>query len=155
MDLIVEKVMLEIIKSIEVRYKELMKHDDLEYCIDYSNYQYLVVISKYDGITQNELAKKMNVLKSSVSKAVKQLSEKELINVIRDKNDGRIKRLSITSKGHNMAEGFKKVIRKLEKDIFRDFSEKEQKEAIRLLFKVFKNIDDKNKDYAKYLESLQ
>lgn len=154
MELIVEKLMLEIIKSLEIKFKELMNHDEIEYHLDYSNYQYLIVISTHKGITQNELAKKMNVLKSSVSKAVKQLGDKRLIEVHKDQIDGRINRLYVTNIGNHKACRFQQVLTRINQEIFKDFSENEKAQAIKMLFRVYRNIDENNIEYANYLEMI-
>jgi DNA-binding MarR family transcriptional regulator len=142
MTLIIEKLMIEIIKKYKSDYRKIIKTDKTNLGVNYNYYQYLYVINKYNGINQIELAKKMNVLKSSSSKAVKNLTASKLIIIIKDEEDLRIKKLYITENGRKLLDDFILIIKKTNKKLLKGFSNDEVEEVKDFLLRIYKNINN-------------
>jgi DNA-binding MarR family transcriptional regulator len=142
MTLIIEKLMIEIIKKYKSDYREIIKTDKTNLGVNYNYYQYLYVINKYNGINQIELAEKMNVLKSSSSKAVKNLTASKLICITKDEEDLRIKKLYITENGKKLLDDFILIIKKTNKKLLKGFSNDEVEEVKDFLLRIYKNINN-------------
>jgi len=144
MTLIIEKLMIEIIKKYKLNYKESIENNSSNLGVNYNYYQYLYVIFKYDGINQNELSKKMNVLKSSSSKAVKNLTDNNLIKIIKDEHDKRIKKLYITESGKVLLNDFTVIIKKANTKLLKGFSNDEVEQVKDFLTRIYSNINSDN-----------
>jgi len=141
MSLIIDKVMVEIVKELESKYRKELDSYFPDLNINYSYYQYLLVIYLNKEISQNEVARQMNVLKSSVSKAVKVLSDKKLIIVYKDNRDVRSNILKASEKGVLVSKVYRKLIVKLNKEVFKDFNNDEIKEIKIILKKIYLNLN--------------
>lgn len=64
----------------------------------------LVNLYRFDGLTQQELARKLLVGRSNMSMLLPQMEKRELIIRRGDETDRRVLRLSLTAKGRELAE---------------------------------------------------
>ncbi len=142
----IARLMGAISKNVEAQFKNKLSDIDFNFDLNYSYFQYLIIISAYNGINQNELAKRMNVGKGSVSKAVKYLLQSDLINRKQDEADSRVKNVYLTKKGKKIADRFKVVFIELNSKLVRGFSKSEVSELRNMLEKIYKNttIDENN-----------
>lgn len=133
-------------KNVEAQFKNKLSDIDFDLDSNYSYFQYLVVISAWNGISQNELAKRMNVGKASASKAVKYLLSKNLVERRQDETDLRIKNVYVTEKGKEIADRFKVVFLELNSKLVEGFSEVEISTLRNMLARVYLNtaIDQNN-----------
>lgn len=145
-DVALGRLMGAIIKNIEVQFKNKLSDYDINSDLNFSYFQYLIVISAHNGVNQNELAKRMNVGKGSASKAVKYLLQKNLVFRKQDELDTRIKNVYITEEGKEIAYKFKTVFFELNAKISEGFSEFEVSILKKLLQRIYKNtaVDDNN-----------
>lgn len=135
-DVTLGRLMGAINKSVEAQFKNRLSDFDF----NFSYLQYLLVISAYEGINQNELAKKMNVGKGSVSKAVKYLLKNGLVSRRQDTTDTRIKNVYITGNGKQIADGFKVVFIELNSKIAEGFSKSELITLRKMLGRIYNNV---------------
>ncbi|WP_133491548.1 MULTISPECIES: MarR family winged helix-turn-helix transcriptional regulator [Alcanivorax] len=63
------------------------------------HHRLLFFISRYNDLSVNELVEAMRLTKQAIHKPLKTLAEQGYVNVRRDDNDKRIKRLSLTEQG--------------------------------------------------------
>lgn len=66
-------------------------------------YDFFYVISMYEGLSQKALSEHLHIGKSTTAKAVKDLIAKGYVEKKKDKQDGRVDRLYLTTKGQQMA----------------------------------------------------
>ncbi|MCG8484575.1 MAG: MarR family transcriptional regulator [Clostridia bacterium] len=140
----IARLMGAISKNVEAQFKNKLSDIDFNFDLNYSYFQYLIIISAYNGINQNELAKRMNVGKGSVSKAVKYLLQSDLINRKQDEADSRVKNVYLTKKGKKIADRFKVVFIELNSKLVKGFSKSEVSELRNMLEKIYKNTTDEN-----------
>jgi len=81
-------------------YRPLLERLD----ITYPQYVTLMALWEQDGITVAELLLKTGIDGGAMSLILKKLQQKAFLNVIKDENDKRIKRISLTEKGRSSKE---------------------------------------------------
>lgn len=89
-------------EKVDKFYKNMLKNNDSStMCEDvsFSSILYLREIMSLDKPTLSELASAMDVKKPSASNMVNKLVEKSLVKVIRSKDDRRVCRIELSSKG--------------------------------------------------------
>lgn len=138
-DVSLGRLMGAISKNVEAQFKNRLSDIDFNLDSNRSYFQYLIMISAYNGMNQNELAKRMNVGKGSASKAVKYLLENELIHRKQDEIDNRIKNVFITEKGKEIADRFKVVFFEMNSRLVEGFSQSEIAILKNMLIRVYKN----------------
>ena len=94
-------------------------------------------------ISQKELVETLLFEKSNISKIVRILTEKEMINVVTDPIDRRLTLLSETPEGFSIWKGCMRALNESSKILFSRLSENELSEAITLLKKVQKSFKNK------------
>lgn len=142
------KLMGTILKEFEDETKKMLSSMDMLNLTDqdYSYFRYLMVLKNHPNINQNDLAHFVNVNKASVSKAVKYLSNHELIMRVQDERDNRVRKLSLTDLGDDLCDKFKKVLHDVEKDLLQGFSNQDICAFNDMLRKAYENIvTDENK----------
>ena len=94
-------------------------------------------------INQKDLAETLLFEKSNISKIVRILTEKKMINVVTNPIDRRLTFLSETPKGVSVWKGCMRAFNESSKKFFSQLSENEQSEAIKLLKKIQKAFKNK------------
>ncbi len=97
----------------------------------------------------NQLAEKCGITRQSTKQLVDKLSEKELIEVRKNKNDKRSIRISITEKGMNWGEQNFERNSKFVKDLFCEISEEELKTFYIVQNKLLKKLTEIKDDFVK------
>ncbi len=151
--IIIDKLMLEIVKSYEAMFKEELARHETNFDYNYSYFRYLLIVMNNPGMTQNELGSAMNVLKSSVSKAVRYLINNKLINLVQDESDKRRNCLYITAKGESLAREYLEFLIDLNAKLLEGFSNEEIELFKRMLVRIYKNITKSNQ--SKFKDDLK
>ena len=86
----------------------------------------LLVLSKKEGITQDELAKMCYMDKGAIARAIRKLEEKEMVNKVQDPLNRRRYLLSLTQKGEQVIPTILQAEKKWENIIFKGFSPEER-----------------------------
>lgn len=104
--------------------------------------QVFVLISLWenDGQSQVELAANLNVSPPTVNKMVKGLAQSDFVKLQNDKQDGRVVRVFLTKKGLEIRQAVEEQWRKLEEQIFTNFSETEKLIVFQLFEKLKNNL---------------
>ena len=103
------------------------------YNITSSEYPVIFKLSCGDGITQDEIVNDLGIDKGAVTRIIKSLIDKGLIEKNRDKVDKRCNRVFLTKKGKQAIEPIKKSIEKWNSIVTKNMSDKEKKGIKRLL----------------------
>lgn len=88
------------------------------------------------GLTQKEIAEKLNIRPPTVNVTIRRLEKSELVCRKENEKDRRSSLVFLTEKGQELTTEIKKVMKKNEDIMFRGFSETEQS----LLRRFFKDI---------------
>jgi len=94
-------------------------------------------------INQKDLAERLLFEKSNMSKIVRILTEKKMINVVTNPIDRRLTLLSETHEGLSIWKGCMQAFNESSKIFFSQLSENELSEAIKLLKKIQKSFKNK------------
>ena len=94
-------------------------------------------------INQKDLAERLLFEKSNMSKIVRILTEKKMINVVTNPIDRRLTLLSETPEGLSIWKGCMQAFNESSKIFFSQLSENELSEAIKLLKKIQKSFKNK------------
>ncbi len=86
----------------------------------------LMVVSKKEGITQDELAKMFHIDKGTIARAIRKLEEKGMVNKVQDPLNRRRYLLSLTPKGEQVIPIILQAEKKWENILFKGFSNEER-----------------------------
>lgn len=112
------------------------------YNITSSEYPVIFRLSSGDGITQDEIVNDLSIDKGAVTRIIKSLIDKGLIEKNRDKVDKRCNRIFLTEKGRQAIVPIRKSIEKWNSIVTKNMSEREEKELKRLLSLAIENIKE-------------
>lgn len=99
-------------------------------------------LSHHDGLTQVELASKMNVTPATVSAMLKRMERDEVIIRKRSLEDQRVTHVYLTEKGKEQSDIVAKVFCELSQQAFGNFTEEELKQAKAIFEKLKENLSD-------------
>lgn len=152
------RLMGTISKNFELQLKHRLMDENLDEGFEQNHayFQYLIVISAVEGITQNELAGHMTVNKGSASKAVRYLLNQGLIERIKDPEDNRVKRVYLTEDGEKIVAILKGVLVDLHQQMVTGLTQEEIHLLEGLLEKVCHNIIfDENNNFMQFTSFLE
>ncbi len=107
--------------------------------IKHGQYEYFLLIYSIPGINQLELAKRKNVGKASVTKALKILEDDGFIKRVTDEKDKRNTLCFASIKGEEIVQELLDVRTNVEADIFNGFTEEDKVTFSNYLTKLYKN----------------
>ena len=102
----------------------------------------LYILSQKGRMKMGDLAQMVNRGKSTTTVLIKKLKDEGLIQEESDKNDSRMKYVSLTEKGKDYNELTSSISKELLETCYRGFSQKEKEELLRLLVKLAGNIEE-------------
>ncbi len=97
---------------------------------------YIELIDKNQGISVSELAKKLDVKKSTVSIAINQLIDLGIVNKIQSNQDKRFYFLQLTLKGNQIMEMHKQVHKNTIKKILKILNQEEVENFVKIVNKI-------------------
>lgn len=100
------------------------------------------ILSHHDGLTQVELANKMNVTPATVSAMLKRMERDEVIVRKRSQEDQRVTHVYLTEKGKEQSEIIDKVFKEMSQKGFGNFTEEELSQSKAIFEKLKKNFSD-------------
>lgn len=113
---------------------QLRKGDLKEYTL--RQLYYIELIDKNQGISVSELAKKLEVKKSTVSIAINQLIDLGIVNKIQSDSDKRFYFLQLTSKGNQIMEMHKQIHKNTIKKISKILNPEEVENFVKIVNKI-------------------
>lgn len=99
------------------------------------------LLSRNDGINQQEIGNKVSKDKSSITYLINSLVKREFVQRIENKNDRRNKQIYLTDKGKQIVETVYPWALELYEKAAGDFSENEIKNALLLVKKMTINLE--------------
>lgn len=98
------------------------------------------LIQKSPGLTQSELARKLELKPAATGKLVDRLEERALVVRQPDDTDRRVHRLYLTEKSDSLLEELEPVGESIREDVLQDFSDRERKQLERALQKLKRRL---------------
>ena len=132
---------LELVESMD-KLSTLMKKFQTEllsgYLKEYTLRQlyYIELIDKHEGISVSEISKSLDLKKSTISIAVNQLIDLEIVDKIQSTNDKRVYFIKLTPKGKNIMEMHKQVHKNTIKKILKILEPEEVENFINIVDKI-------------------
>lgn len=99
------------------------------------------LIKEGDGVTQKDICERLPVSKSTVSKVIKSLVEKNYLRKEKDPEDKRAIRIYLTDKKDEVEHLIKDIDEKAENEMLQDFETKEKEELRSYLERILENLD--------------
>jgi len=84
-------------------------------------------------LTAKGIARKLEVVKSRVTKIIDGLIQRRLVEAINDPKDARIRLIALTPKGKKKAEEIRALTRKLDERLLLEFDQEQRKNALACL----------------------
>ncbi|MEG0686743.1 MAG: MarR family transcriptional regulator [Erysipelotrichales bacterium] len=93
-------------------------------------YRFVLSLVNNGGISQDKLSNLVDVNKSVTTRTLSSLLDKECIYREDDRNDGRIKKISLTNLGYEYAKEFEAILFEFESQLLSSFSDLEQENIL-------------------------
>lgn len=100
----------------------------------------LYYLGKYDGISQKELAEKMNIKSSTVVRLIDRMENDNLVIRLEDPEDRRAIKLALTEKGKELRERFLPEGENMSKIFANGLTDEEIKIFLKVINKMVENI---------------
>ena len=104
--------------------------------------QYFFLMALYggDGISQDELTRRVFVDKTTTARAVQKLVDRGLVRCQSDINDGRVRRVHLTELAYTLKPEILNVLREWNSMLTTGIDEREQRELLRILHKMHESL---------------
>lgn len=106
-----------------------------------SQHQILMYIAKYSKASQKEIADRMHVSTATIAVSLKKLEKGGYISRSAAKQDNRYNQICITPKGQAVVDGSMEVFKKVERSIFKGFTDSELKQFEEMIDRVRLNME--------------
>jgi len=116
------------------------KLKELDLTINQANF--LVVINTEEKLPQSYISQLLNIRGGSVTKALKRLEAKELVEINPNPENKSKNIVKITDKGKKTTKEFKNMIENIENEIFEKYSDKEKEKLKIMLRDIAKEYDN-------------
>lgn len=143
------KIKYEDVKSLIDNFQDLHKNvyytlskKTEDFDVSIAQIRLLTIVQKCNNINQNELAKKLNVSKATLSVRIQRLEKLGYLAKLQDPNDKRYYILKVTAQGEKFIEEGHKIMKDKVMHLFNGIS-KEQIEILNSVIKIMKmNIEE-------------
>lgn len=106
----------------------------------------LFILNKNDGQSQKELADKMNIKPATMTVMLKRMEKAGFIKKVQDKEDQRVSRVYLTDKGRETMKEVKEVLKSINDECFKNFTEEEKILMRRLFMQMRDNLLEVSSD---------
>lgn len=100
----------------------------------------LMIVEKNEGITQNQIAEKLNLRPATVAIVLRRMEKAGLIHRKQDENDRRLQRVYLTEKGKDQCKFLKEQMQRIESIATRGFSDEEKNQLKEFLDRIVANL---------------
>lgn len=113
-----------------------LSHKYETYQIGFGQYQFLIMLYLEDGLSQEELTKRVYVDKATTARAINKLKENGYVTVIVDCNDKRKHQVYLTEKSLALKEELLTIAMEWENKLLHSLTPEEQKTMFQLFHKI-------------------
>lgn len=132
-----KKIIYQLI-NFAMKHKKIMQSYLDETGVYQAQHRLLMEISHNKNVSQNDIARSMDVSPATIAVSLKKLERGGYISKEMDKEDNRFNKITITEKGNKVIEQSKKIFDSVDKKVFEGFTE-EEKYTLHILLK---KLDD-------------
>ncbi len=100
----------------------------------------LFILSKEDGLSQTEIATKLDVKPSTIAVMLKRMEKANLVERRQDTEDQRVSRVYLTDEGQEICAKSMRIMKKIEEECFGNFSVEEKVILRRLFMQIRQNL---------------
>ena len=118
------------------------KLKEMDLTINQANF--LVVINTEESLPQSYISQLLNIRGGSVTKALKRLESKGLVEINPNPENKTKNIVTITDKGKNVAKEFKDNIESIETELFKKFDDEEKEKLKMMLRDIAKEYNNLN-----------
>lgn len=136
------KIITTLSRNIQQELKEVVE----PFGISVGEEPYFVELAHEDGITQEELTKRISVDKAATARMVKALEEKGLLIRVTDSDDRRNKRLYLTDKAQVLYESLVETLQKYNEKLTQSWSDEEYSLVLGSLQKLQSDYEKRKMD---------
>lgn len=115
------------------------------YNIGSGQYMFLIQLYNRDGLSQEELAARLNIDKGTTARAIKKLEDQGYITRVKDEGDKRANKIFLTQKAENIRIGFFEILGEWNDILTSGLTEEEVEGVLKLMKKIsvnnFNNLD--------------
>jgi MarR family transcriptional regulator, organic hydroperoxide resistance regulator len=107
------------------------------------------VLGKQGGLSQKELAEKLNIKAATITVMLNRMEKAKLIERRQDQSDQRVTRVYLTEQGRKILDQVKESLKTIDSECFHNFTTEEQVLLRSLLIKMrdnLKKVCEKNSD---------
>jgi len=127
--------------SFALKHRKIMQSYLDETGVYQAQHRLLMVISRNPNISQNDLAKMMDVSAATVAVSLKKLEKGGYISKEMDETDNRFNKITLTERGNMVVEHSRKIFESADRKVFEGFSELEKHTLLTLLQKLDANLE--------------
>jgi DNA-binding MarR family transcriptional regulator len=102
--------------------------------------QVLLALLQQDGLTMGEVADALSIRPPTASKMAARMGAQGLVERRNASEDARLVTIHITEEGRALADGIRRIARKIEKQMLAGLDEKDERRLRRLLRKAARNL---------------
>lgn len=126
--------------SFAIKHRKIMQHYLDETGVYQAQHHLLMEIARNPNVSQNDIAKSMDVSPATIAVSLKKLERGGYINREVDEYDNRLNKINITKKGNRVVEQSKRIFETVDGKVFEGFSEEEKHTLSVLLQKLDDNL---------------
>lgn len=102
----------------------------------------LMFLSKNEGLTHSNIARRMNFSPAAVTKVIKRLEKEGYLERRSDENDERISRVFLKPEGKSVIAGIRQSFKRLDDKTFKDFSDEDLEKFRDYLDRILVNLHE-------------
>lgn len=112
----------------------------------------LFALAKNDGLSQKDLANRLNVKPATITVMIKRMEKAGHIKRVQDEADQRITRVYLCDSGRRLIKDIKATIEIMNKEFFKNLTVEEEAVLKKILIKILSNLhEDNNKEIKRCL----
>lgn len=123
-----------------VKHRRIMQNCLDETGVYQAQHRMLMLISCNPNVSQNDIARSMDISASTVAVSLKKLEKGGYILREMDAEDNRLNKIIITEKGNKVVEQSKQIFESTDRKVFEGFTEEEKHDLSVLLQKLDDNL---------------
>lgn len=134
------KMIIHLLIGFAIKHRKIMQHYLDETGVYHAQHRLLMEIHRNPHISQNDIARSMDVSAATIAVSLKKLEKGGYIKREIDRGDNRLNKITITEKGNMVVEHSKQIFDTADKKVFEGFTENEKQTLFVLLQKLDANL---------------
>ncbi|HEY8421284.1 MAG TPA: MarR family transcriptional regulator [Thermoclostridium sp.] len=123
-----------------MKHRKIMQHYLDETGVYHAQHRLLMEIARNPNVSQNDIARLMDVSAATIAVALKKLKKGGYINKEMVEEDNRLNKITITEKGKKVVEKSRQIFESVDRRVFEGFTEEEKDTLYGLLRKLDSNL---------------